>query len=327
MKDNLTFKNIKDFQAGDPIYLHHSSYSGGMINKVLLCEFVSFEKGKVTGKVISVDSNPSLHKHKIEEGWFESVRLQACSLYGKGPNDNHSFYHFFDPLGYAIYENYEERHMRVPEKHPSYGMVSISRCSSSHPTACFGSPILHQHTMRLRIHTAKLERSLHRDSYFTDKEIIEVEMTPQQFTDMLTNPNSSGTPITIKHLNHEIVEPTPFLSKLDQFESELKEKIKSMHSETKQKLNSINELLQKKSLTNKDREHINREIQGINQEVESNLPFLQSQMIEEMGKVVGEAKGAITNFLQEECQRKGLPPSTNLPLMLETPTDSPKTEE
>lgn len=333
MKINLTPKNIKEFQPGDSICLHLTEYSGGMRHNTVEGEFISYEKGYVTAKIVSADGNPDLYKHKIATGWIEKIKLRSCSLYGKGPNDEHNHYHYFDPLGYAVYESAEERHLRVPEKHPSYGMVSINRTQSSHPTPCFGSPILHRHTMRLKISKARLHRSHHEDRFYPDDTLIEVEMTPQQFTDMLTTPNSMGTPVTIRQINQESVETTPFISKLDQFETELKEKVKSTHADTKRKMRNIAEMLtSEKALGKKDREHMVKLIESINMEIENNFPFLQSQMIEEMGRVVGEAKASISAFLQDQRRAQGLPDTVHLPILLEnvqeqSDTPPPKTLE
>lgn len=317
MKQNLTYKNIRDFLPGESICLHIPQ-SGGMGALTTECEFIAFEKGKVTGKVLSVNTNPELYKRKIDEGWIETVALNKCSLYGKIPGESHPHYHWFDPIGHAAYESAEERHLSVPEEHPSYGMLSISRRYGGGATPCFGSPILHQHKISLKISKASLQRSLHEDSFYPKTQLIEVEMTPQQFADMLTSPNTSGTPVTIKYVGHEPMEECPFVSKLDQFESELKSKVKTTFAETKRKMANISEIINSgKPLGKKDREHVEKLLASINMEVESNFPFLQSQMIEEMGKVVGEAKAAIGAFLQERVKSLNLPSDTSAPILLE----------
>ena len=323
MKENLSFKNIREFEPGDTLYMHLSEYSGGMRHSVVMAEFISFEKGIVTGKIIEVEKDASGYKkQRIEEGWIEKTRLGSCSLYGKGANEDHEFFHYFDPIGHAIYNTAEERHLRVPKEHPSYGTLSINRVTSSNSTPCFGSPILHNHTIRLKINKAELNRSLHEDRFFPREQMIEVEMTPQQFAEMLTSPNSMGTPVTIKAVNRESVEETPFISKLDQFETELKEKVKSTHSETKQKLANIAELLNSgKPVGKKDREYINKLISSINQDVESNFPFLQTQMIEEMGRVVGEAKAQIQQTIKAQAKAYGLPDNYQPPTLLEMRTE------
>jgi hypothetical protein len=319
VKTNLTYKNIRDFQPGDSIYLHLPS-ERGMSKITALCEFISFEKGLVEGKVIEIETNASIYKQKIKEGWTPTVNLRNCSLWGQSPGENHPIHHWFDPIGHAAYKTAEERHMGVPKEHPSYGMISITHEHSSRPEACFGSPILHRHPIALKISQASLERELHEDRYHANKAIIEVEMTPQQFADMLTSPNTGGTPVTIKSLQGEMMEECPFVSKLEQFETELKERVKTTFAETKRKLNTITEMLEgTKPPGKKDKEHIKTLIDSISQSVEANFPFIQTQMIEEMGKVVGEAKASITAFLQEQVKAQGLPSHTHMPILLEAP--------
>lgn len=322
--NNFTYKNIREFQPGDSICLHISQ-AGGMPSLTAECEFISFAKGKVTAKVRSVDTNPSLYERKIADGWVETIALDRCSLYGEVPGDSHAMFHRFDPIGHVGYESAEEHLMAVPGEHPSYGMLSISRRSSSQASPCFGSPILHQNTISLKISKASLKRSLHEDRYFAEGQLIEVEMTPQQFADMLTSPNTCGTPVTIKYIERERMEECPFVSKLDQFETELKSKVKTTFAETKRKMGTISAMLSSgKPVGKKDRDHIESLLRSISQEVESNFPFLQSQLIEEMGKVVGEAKSAIAAFLQEQVKAHGLPSHVDMPILLEAPQPEPK---
>jgi hypothetical protein len=292
-KTNLTYKNIREFTPEDTIYLQKNS--GGR-SATTLCQFVRFERNKVFAL--------SLEGEKVEL----SAPLDKCALYGKNADENREHYHWFDPIGHAAYENGEVRHMAVPQNHPSYAMVSICRHSSSGQSALFGSSILHSHTLSLKIHPAELIRDLHEDRYHPrSTPLIEIEMSPQQFTDMLTSPNTMGTPATLRHYGDEHIEPCPFVSKLEQFDSELETKIRKLHAETKQKMEGLSTLIQGSKLTKTEKEHMTRALGSITQEIEHNLPFLKQQLAEEMDRVIGEAKASISSYMHEKARQLSLP--------------------
>lgn len=325
---NLTPKNIREFTPEDTIYIHKPNANGKGMSVLFLCSFVSFEKGRVTGKVLSTDSSYESRKLQIEEGLFESAPLDQCSLYGvSDPDENHAHHHYFDPTGHAFHETPEIRHLRVPKEHPSYGMVSISKVQSSHPRSCFGSPLLHRGTVRLYIHKAELKRSLHEDRFFAKERIMELEMTTAQFAEMLTSPNTQGTPVTIIAREGETQEPCPFVSKIEQFESELRGKIQKITQEANTSMETLNTLVQDSKLSKKEKEHIAGKLRMLRQEVESNLPFLFQQMAEEMGNVIQNAKTEILNYHNESAKAKGLPAkeSTESILLLEeSKTEQPE---
>ena len=94
-KINITTKNIRDFKVGkDTIYIHKNdaghSYS-------YLCKFKKFEKGIVTGEIISNDDR-SYSTDRVGED--VSARLKKCSLKGKlKESDVHERTHWFDKDG------------------------------------------------------------------------------------------------------------------------------------------------------------------------------------------------------------------------------------
>jgi len=305
---NISLKNIREFTSDDTIYLRQPLGRGQ--THAVLCQFVSFEKGKVTAKSVAP------MRHNGEHETF-TVKLENCALYGASQGASHNRYHWFDPTGFAAYESPEARHLSVPKTHPSYGVLSICKQSCSGNEALFGSPILHRNVIAIKIAPAELDRSLHEDRIFgRNNGLIEVHVSPQQFADILTSPNSTGTPVTIRQVNGESVEPCPFVSKLEQFDVELDNKIKATHHETNQAIKTSCAMIEESKLPKKDKEHIIRALQSINQQVESNLPFLQSQLAEEMTKIVGEGKAAISQYLAQEARAMGLPVPT-MPLALD----------
>ena len=72
-------------------------------------------------------------------------------------------------------------------KHESYGIIGISRVTSHPAKNLFGSSVKHTHSMALRIKTASVDRHLNQDWYHAENELIEIEMSPTQFAEMITS--------------------------------------------------------------------------------------------------------------------------------------------
>ena len=93
---NLTDKPITEFVPGDTIYIKKMKGGFGII---YLCRFVSFERGIVTGDVISCEPKWACSKHEIKKGVQLRARLSKCYLWGLFADDelewNHC--HWFDP--------------------------------------------------------------------------------------------------------------------------------------------------------------------------------------------------------------------------------------
>jgi len=107
--------------------------------------------------------------------------------------------------------------------HPSFGMISISRGSSSESMNLFGSSIRQRSFIQIEIHKASLRRNLHNDFIFPEGiPIISIYLSPSQFADAITSLNTEGTPCTIDFMDgHKIPEPK-LESKRVQFDDEFK---------------------------------------------------------------------------------------------------------
>jgi len=65
--------------------------------------------------------------------------------------------------------------------HPSFGMISVSRMSSSHGERLFGSEIKTNNMMRIEIGECKVSQDLGKNWYFQQNTLTEVIMTPVQY--------------------------------------------------------------------------------------------------------------------------------------------------
>jgi hypothetical protein len=91
----------------------------------------------------------------------------------------------------------------MEKKHPSFGMVSFSRCYGTN-RRLFQSHVKNMTTVRLRIKQASVKHSLHQDHTYGEESLIEVELSPAQFAELLTSMNvGDGVPCTINYVNEK----------------------------------------------------------------------------------------------------------------------------
>jgi hypothetical protein len=195
------------------------------------------------------------------------------------------------------------------ETHESYGMIGCSRINSQPAKSLFGSSIRHSNSIMLRIGTAEKHRHLNRDWYHKRSNLIEVEMSPTQFAEMITSLNiGDGIPCTIRYLpdNNRIADP-PEVRQREVFEDEFKEEIKAIMDNTQEGIKTIKEILNKKGTINKkEKEKMMSAVFEITRIMEDHIPFTQKQFNKAMDKTVMEAKGEVEAFVMNKITSLGL---------------------
>jgi hypothetical protein len=308
-KRNLTTKNIREFKQGDTIYIRRKREFGGPL---YLCEFLMYDKGFVHGKAIWKEDADIHQQQDIEKGLGLKTRLQDCALYGESVSGSkHAHFHWFGSQGYA-YHPLEEH--KVSEsggtyvaKHPSYGVVNVSRSSYSKNQALFGSSILASNVIRFEISSAEVDRTLNNDYIHATKSLIEFEMTQVQFAEMMTTMNyGSGVPCTIRKVEDEIFPSPPYNSKVSQFQSEFKNKMHNIAVDVERTMSDATDMLKNKDyITKKDREQILHDLEMLVQNLKSNVPYIAGQFTEQMDKTVGEAKSEVEAYYTNVVKQLG----------------------
>ncbi len=191
------------------------------------------------------------------------------------------------------------------DQHPSYGLLQISRCTSSIPTNVFGSSIKHTHTIRMTLSRAYVNRNLSNDFYMTDGQIAEIEMSQSQFAELICSMNQgSGIPVTIKWLKGEgMTEPCPFSDKRRLFENEFKESIAKSNELLNQLIAQIEEILNKPKPTKTDIKDAMSLLIRLQSCMNDNKDFIYRQFNEQMDRSTLEAKGEIEAFIQNKINR------------------------
>lgn len=190
-------------------------------------------------------------------------------------------------------------------EHESFGMIEIHRTQGGYPYL-FGSSIPHNNKVSITIKHAEMERHLNSDHYYGRRQIVEIEMSPTQFAEAITNMNTSGVPCTIRYIEGKRMENCPFVGKREQFADEFEDKMRRIAKE----LDTLSELAQALTQTkapNKDqKEAILKEVERIRMEIGDNLPFTYRMFNEQMDKTVLEAKGEFEAMVQHTITSLGL---------------------
>lgn len=292
--ENLKPKDIRTFTSADTIYIKTRQIG----DNLRLCQFIRFDGRNVHGKVIGKE---------IYESDEVSAPITSCSLYGENPVSGRKHHHWFKPSGYAIYpSDYEMKpeNTAIISDHPSFGMIGISR-SSSNGTTLFGSSIIHNELITLRISRGKVERDLSREWFHAQDEIISVDMSASQFAEFITTPNTSGVPCTIRYLNRERVEEPPYESIKDRHSDEFKNKMDNLSSGSKNIIEMIKSILSKDRLNKADREEIVDMLNQFAQEIGSNIPFMEKSFSEQMDNTIKEAKAEIEAYVNRSITEAG----------------------
>jgi len=206
-------------------------------------------------------------------------------------------------------KNMSDNEKRKEVRHPSFGVINISRGVCSEKMNLFGSSIQQRTFLRIDISKAVLMRDLSRDWIMSDHgvPIISVYLSPSQFADAITSLNQGeGTPCTISFMDGHEVKEAQLESKRVQFDTEFEDKMKEVTSATNQFYTKISEILAKPSIGKHDKEEIMNQLDHLKMQIESNVPFIKRQFSEQMDETVVEAKNEVTAFLEDKIKKLGL---------------------
>lgn len=302
--ENLNTKNIWEFEKGDTIYISAKSKDSKQ-NFTLLCSFERLVRNTVYGKVLAIDNSTSWNGIKVGDVIYNDIK--KCALFGKAGDEINACYHWFNTLGYAYKELKLEKTEKVI-KHPSFGMVGLSRRSSSHGVPLFGSNIQHQHTITLTIKKAELNRHLNNDWFHGNEQLIEIELSGSQYAELISSFNQGdGVPCTIRQFDRHSYPDPPYESPIDIFQREFQAKMENLGKECQSAIeDSITMLKEKQSIGKADRDFLINSFTKLVSQISNGVPFVSQQFNESMEKTISEAKNEIETFVNSRITSLGL---------------------
>jgi ElaB/YqjD/DUF883 family membrane-anchored ribosome-binding protein len=191
--------------------------------------------------------------------------------------------------------------------HESYGQVLFSRTQGT-PVRLYGTTVQSGNTIRLSISHSEQRRHLNRTWYFAHKEIIEVELSQNQFAELITNMNvGTGVPCTIRHLNHKRMENPPFEDVRDKLEKEFQSDINECMDNSLKLIKEADEMLSSsKPITKAKMKELKSVLYKLNQDLRSNLRFVMNSFNEQVQSSVTEAKSEVEAFVENKIRSAGL---------------------
>jgi hypothetical protein len=193
-------------------------------------------------------------------------------------------------------------------RHPSFGVINVSRGVCSSKMNLFGSSIQQRSYIQLSISKAVLARHTNRDWIRSEGvPIVSIYLSPSQFADAITSLNQGeGTPCTITFVEgHGVQEPT-LESKRVQFDADFEDIMKEVTDPASEFYSKIEYILSKPNIGKHDKELILKQIDALKMQIESSVPFMKKQWTEQLDKTVVEAKNEISAFLEDKIRTLGL---------------------
>lgn len=196
----------------------------------------------------------------------------------------------------------------IEETHESFRLIQISRMQCTPSMNVFGSSVKTGNPIALRIKRAKRYRGLHRHTYHSKEQLIEVYMSPAQFADAITSLNAgSGTPVTLHRVYGKIMESCPDIDQRQIFHKEFEQDVADASKNLTNLLRQAEEILGKTGTVKaKDKKELLGRIKMVEQDIRANMPFVHEQFNRAMDKTTSEAKAEVEAFVENKIRTIGI---------------------
>lgn len=193
------------------------------------------------------------------------------------------------------------------DRHESYGMISLSRISSTGVPA-YGSSIKHNSLIGLRIHHSEKSRDIYTDHYFPKGTIVDLYMTPAQFTNLIAGFNTTGVPCTLTFVKGEGTKEAPPENKVrEEMVDDIDRHMKKIRNHVLDMKAMADDLLSKKGQFKvSEKKELANILHGLVMEVTSNMRFLEKCQKEKLEKSVSEAHAEVEVTINNKVTALGI---------------------
>lgn len=187
----------------------------------------------------------------------------------------------------------------VTYTHASYGMIRASRVSGSFSGNLFGTEVDNSGCVEITVGNANLTQDLGDNWYYMYNTILKVALTPVQYAEFITNPNTEGVPCTIKYtkeLGH--IKYEPHATEVDYNLEKVKtsaDKILDLTEARRKK--AIEILSQKGGLKKVDKDTLIGLFNGITKEISGEIPFYTDMVKKSAERMVMESRADAEAFV------------------------------
>ncbi len=193
--------------------------------------------------------------------------------------------------------------------HPSFVMVGFNRITCSPPgEKLFGSEIESQSMIRLSVVEAQEQWHLSQTWHHGGKHLIEVDLSPAQFAELLTSMNvGSGVCGTLRFRERDGQIPSALDENTlpEQIKADIKRDTQSLIDAAKAFGKQVNQIVGSSKLTKADKASLIDIAANLQMTLESNMPFVIDQYVEAVDKVTASAKAEVDAFVVGAATRLG----------------------
>lgn len=195
------------------------------------------------------------------------------------------------------------------ESHESFAMLGFSRQQSSHGVVLHGSDLKHNTIIEMQLKHSTKKRGLSHDWYHASERIATVQMSQNQFSELITSMNmGDGVPVTLTYSEKDGKMAAPeFSSIVDTHRDDFHQQTKDVAKDAKDLLAAMKKILSGSGTVKKtDREELINHVEKVVREIGANMPYMEKSFAEAMDSVVTDAKGTIEAFYQHRVIETGL---------------------
>lgn len=176
------------------------------------------------------------------------------------------------------------------ESHPSFGVISISHVQGT-GVELFGSEFKHNHFIELCISRAERNRSLSREWYHDQEQIVTVALSESQFVEMISRPNQGvGTPCTLIYIDGERQPSFPSQTKIkDRFIFDMEKDLKDCSAGLSDARNDLEKAIFENKIGKSVLKEILSKLERAERTMKNGIPYVRDSFAEQMENIVDHA--------------------------------------
>lgn len=179
----------------------------------------------------------------------------------------------------------------ITYSHSSYGMIKVGRHMGNF-NDLFGSEVNNSSAICINISEAELTQDLGDNWYHATNTICEAYLSPTQYAEMISNPNTEGVPCTLRYTESKgHIVYKPHATQVEYSLQKVKDIADNMQNTLSKYQNRAKEILsQKGGLKATDKKELLNLFMSFDREMRDGLPFYTKQVKDNAERMVAEAR-------------------------------------
>lgn len=193
-------------------------------------------------------------------------------------------------------------------KHPSHGMVRVSRYTGGGGADHHGSSIAMDGGVTLKVSKCSTRVDLGRNWYYAYQTVTEIDMTHTQYAELISTPNTQGVPCTLKYTQEAgHIKYAPIPTMVESTEEEIDKRLQGVKDHLNKIERDAEDILSKKGALNKsDKASLMSLITSLHRELNSSIPYYEKCVKENLDKMRMEAQIEIESNMYSAINKLGL---------------------